>query len=312
MGIFSFLTRRTKPKEADNNTVDYSDEVRRIIPKESRPITATPYIDGLYSDELLALYFARSYQKNQKYPGFWETRYGINDLGEVLHNLMERELLSFTTPYETLEKEPIDKLHSIARQLEIPLPENDIFLSYTIRINTSEEQLNKLFDNPFYKLTSLGQRYVDRTMFLPLIHEHGYGGLTIWSVTDLMRSKRVDLGYRDVIWGYLVQRAANFIFEDDYDNGVRAYYEMALFLIEEEKYGNAFQMLCVAILYDLQGGDKSGTVGKELIVELDKLQRRLGWSENRLERELRKEYAYLSTNGSFSDIDEDEFIQTVI
>lgn len=240
------------------------------IPIENRTAGLEPSCDGLYPHEVLVLSYAHRYFiDGNEFPGFWWYKYGIEDVQKLLDTLLQKGYIKAGTTEDAVKAEKLTTIKETLKEYNLKTTGKKDALVQLLVSNVQEDVLSQIFVKRPYILTSMGQEVLKRYEWIPYIHAHKIGDLDIWNLTQLIQDSDCK-NYRDCIWKYLNDQGAKHIYEKNYGLYRNCCFEMAEFLLEEDRAEDAFFQLCKVCFFDLSGlsnGFSNTTFERELIIQ---------------------------------------------
>jgi len=271
MGLFDFLKKRNKQNNEPSKSMSKKDfNISSMISIKTEIINNPPEPDvipvdkiikgmkpnevGLYPHEVLLLSYApKYYLEGNSYPGFWWYKYGVKDVDKCLITLKDRGFLQIGSLRSAIEKETAAVLKDVLKDNRLKVSGKKAELVQRLLDEVSEEKLNTIFTKRTYDLTDAGNEILKKEDYIPYIHRHGIEDLDIWSLSEKVKSRKAELSFRDVIWGYLNERSMIHIKNSDFGLYRNCRFSMSEFVKEEGKLDNAFALLSEVIRYDLSG-----------------------------------------------------------
>lgn len=255
MGILDFLKNKKK-KEQSKDPFGIKKEFPRSkeIPSlESRLKNCVPSQNGLFPHELLMLSYAHTFkQSNNTFQGFWEYKYSVIDPQKVLNSLEERGFIVKNNLDETLSRTKVSELKELLKTANEKTTGKKEELISRLKSCYSISDLEKMFPDKYYKLTSLGENELSQNEYVYYSHQHSY--LSIWEMNQkLFLENHNNLSYRDIIWGELNKQSLENMKNGNLGDYRCTHLSMHDFLLEEEKYNTALHLLVEVASYDLSG-----------------------------------------------------------
>lgn len=224
-----------------------------IIPAEKRIKNANVSKHGLYPHEVLILDYAGSYYtEGNSFQGFWWYKYGVKNVDNCLHSLLDRGFLQIGDLQSAIEKETATVIKSELKKYGLKVSGKKDELVQRLLVEVSHGELNSRFAKRTYQLTELGKKALGEEDYVPYIHRHPIEDLDIWSFNKIIYELPY-MSYRDKIWGYLNKRSMEHFSVSDFGLYRNCRYHMYLFLMEEKRLKDALGMLSEVVFYDLSG-----------------------------------------------------------
>lgn len=226
-----------------------------IVPISVLLKKAVPTKRGLYPHEILMLDYAHTYRndlKHQHFQNFWYYECSVEHPGEVLKSLEKRGFIQPGDLQTTLQNLTIPKIKNELKAIGQKVSGKKADLIDRLLTAASHEELDKKFPIRFYELTEAGQQEITENKYVPYLHRHRY--MSIWEMNDRLNHQNPHhLGYRDLIWQFFNEESLKHLHEGDMGLYRNTRLDMYRFLFEEQKYEQAFNLLCEVIAYDLSG-----------------------------------------------------------
>ncbi len=256
MGIFDFIKghrdsqkddsqMKDKERYTDNHTFDKPETTENHVGRGEPPC------DGLYPEEVLVLSYApRYYVTGNDFPQFWLYKYSIGNVQEVLDSLLQRGYIAVGTIEDAVMSESLSVIKEELKKHDIKTTGKKKDLVQRLIENVPEDELSEDFVKRPYILTERGENVVKKYEWIPYIHAHEIEDLDIWNLTQLVQNSNY-INYRDCIWGYLQSQSLKHIKNGNYGLYRNCLFEMAIFVEEEGRLEEAFELLCEVCVYDL-------------------------------------------------------------
>lgn len=240
------VTTQMMPSETDD-----------VISVEKRIKNANVSKHGLYPHEILMLDYATSYYlEGNSFQGFWWYRYGVRNVDNCFHSLLDRGFLQIGDLQSAIEKETVTVLKSELKKYGLKVSGKKDELVQRLLIEVSHGDLNSRFAKRTYQLTELGKKALEEEVYVSYIHRNPIEDLDIWSLNKIINEPPY-MPYRDKIWGYLNKRSMEHFSAGNFGLYRNCRYHMYLFLIEEKRLKDALGMLSEVVFYDLSGLDNN-------------------------------------------------------
>lgn len=220
---------------------------------EIRIKTAIPSEHGLYPHELLMLSYAHTYTTGiNKFQQFWEYNYFIDNPQQILDSLYQRKFIQQGSFKNSLSKLKLPQIKSELKSCgeKVSGKKEDLVKRLLECGNISE--LEKKYPIKYYELTKLGELELKENEYISYISNHSIENLTIWDM-NIMLGNDNKASYRDKIWKYLNEASGQHFKNKDYGLYRNTRLTMYNFLMEEEKYNMAFNLISEVAYYDLSG-----------------------------------------------------------
>ena len=200
------------------------------------------------------LYYAPQVAVDGKPPqSFWLYRYDIKDPGAILRSLVER---GFIVPGAAVDAVAAQKVSDLKKVLadhgqKVSGSKAELVARALMTIDTAE--LDALFPDRSYALTSTGQAAVDGAPHILFAHQHQeIDGLDIFRIAEL-RTERPGVPWRDLVWSHLDQQGLKLAQQGSWGLYANVRRAMADFLAEEGQYLDAIARMVEAVHWSLSG-----------------------------------------------------------
>lgn len=281
MGIFDFLRDKKKqeiPVQENNQPVAEAVSVKReeetvtvpvqvsvsftspephdfdadVIPVEKIIPTLWPNEAGLYPHEILALEYAGKFCLGEdNYQGFWWYRYGVKDMNALMQSLLDRGFVRIGTVSEGLQLYKLDELKKVLTVHELKVSGKKADLISRLIDGVPEAELSECFPRRPYVLTEKGKDAIKYDGYVLYAHRHQYDGIDIYSLNRLIDGHTKM--YRDFIWRYFNQKSMEHAGHGDFGSYRYVRYQMAQFVMEENKFSTALALLCEVVYWTTSG-----------------------------------------------------------
>ncbi|MDE6596300.1 MAG: SAP domain-containing protein, partial [Oscillospiraceae bacterium] len=259
MGLLDFFKPKTnanhlptEPNVTVNIQITKPDK-SPIIPLEERIKNVYPSANGLYPHEILMLYYANTYKtENNSFQRFWEYDYSVFEPQKVLDSLFKRGFICVADISVVLKKISVPELKEFLKKAECKTSGKKDELIIRILDKYSKEDLEKIFPVKYYALTSLGENELQQNEYVVYLHKHHYMSVCDMNIA-LNKSNFDHKLYRDIIWGHFNQQIMEYYKNTDFGLYRNIRLDMYNFLVEENRYKDAFWHLTEVASYDLSG-----------------------------------------------------------
>lgn len=251
--IFNFLSGNNNiaQKQIEVEVIQLKNNNSDFIDITERVKGCTADIFGLYPHEILILSYAPTFILGQnKFQSFWESKYGILNMNEILNSLIERKFLSVGNSSSTLEFENISTLKEILRKNDLKTTGNKKVLVERIQNNLNIIDLNNVLETKRYILNADSKDSLKNNEYVSFVHKHGVFLQNIFSFNKIMNKKPL-LNYREKVQDYLWKSSKKFFNQNNIDYHIACIDEISYFLIEDEKYNDALTILSEILFYNL-------------------------------------------------------------
>lgn len=334
MGLFDIFKKKTKEKTKEiketpviveikvspcRNEQSTNDDVIRI---EDRLKGVAPTCDGLYPHEILVLSYANHFYKNgNSFQGFWWERYGISDVNEILNSLEDRGFICEGTALDAARIENIARIKEILKEYGLKSTGKKEELLERLKDNIDSSELDKKFPKKPYALSETTCSLLKKYEWIYYIHSHFIEGLNIWNLTEMVQNTP-DMSYRDIIWKYLNDCCLKYLAKGLYPVYICTRITMARFLMEEDKYEDAFNLLCEVAAYylkeipnspvhnlsemieSLSSGNMRVVVPPGVTSMVVKIKKSLGWDDDTLKEKAKVQFMKLNYQFDLFTLDE--------
>ena len=221
------------------------------VPVEKRIEGMEPLCDGLYPHEVLVLSYVPHFtDKTKKYQLFWEYSYGIQDVSLIIASLFEKGFFRKGTIVETIKLSTVPILKELLKKRNLKVSGKKDDLIKRIIENIPEDELEPIFNERPYKLTTKGEEILRKYEWVPYLHRNFCGDVDMWDFAKLMEEPPIT-DYKEKLWVYLVRKGEVLLKENNYGfyrNTISKLYKLAF---ENGNFEKAFMLLCIITAYDL-------------------------------------------------------------
>lgn len=229
-----------------------------IIPLNVLLKRTTPTKRGLYPHEILMLDYAHTFStesKKQDFQGFWYYEYSVEHPEAVLKSLETRNFIRPGDLQSTVQHLTVSEIKQELKTIGQKVSGKKSDLIARLLDNVDLEKLNQKFPVRFYTLTESGQQELSENEYVPYLHRHRY--MSVWEMNHRLANNPKHLRYRDLIWQFFNEESLQHLKEGNMGFYRNTRLNMYQFLMEEQRYGPAFNLLCEVIAYDLSGMDNN-------------------------------------------------------
>lgn len=253
MGLFDLFKKKSETRKPTISMTVRTSFDNDVMPIEKRVQGKTPSCNGLYPHEVLVLSYADKYfAKENSFPGFWWHKYGIKNVQSILYKLSKKGLIEPGGVQDAIQLEKGNTIKEVLKKHKLSVSGSKAAMTKRLIENVPEEVLLKEFPRIPYKPTAEGEGILKEYAWIPYIHSHTIEGLDIWNLTEKVQAKP-GLRYRDIIWGHLNKQGMKHSKAGDFGLYCNTRLTMATFVAEEEKFEEAFRLMCQVVEYDLSG-----------------------------------------------------------
>lgn len=139
------------------------------------------------------------------------------------------------------------------------------------------------------KLTQLGKEEVIKGEYISYIRRHKSYDISL-SELSILVNKNPKMHYRDLIWGEFNRKSLEYMKNRQFGWYCKVQYSMYQFLMEEQRYRDAFSHLAQVLFYDLNG-NASPFVSNNIIENIREIGRMLNETDEHIIEKLRNEYS---------------------
>lgn len=290
MGLFDFFKKKEtqKPKI----TVTFSaheytpDELRqqqedKVLEIKRLARNSIPSKNGLRPHEIAMLSHATHYKTSgNDFPRYWHFDYGIDDPQAVLDMLLDRGFIRAETAKESIEKLKVPELKNILLEFGVVAKGKKADLMEAVSENISEEDLARKIPIRRYAVTELGEEELKENEYVTYFGGSDKYGLTVWDMNKMLQNYPNKL-YRDKVWGELNRQLMENTGSRQFGLYRNTKYDMYKFLLEENRYDDAFFHLAEAFFYDMNG-DISPVIAPALIKNFCDIEQKLDRSDEQM------------------------------
>ncbi len=273
MGIFDLFKKKpvvnsqvsqppTTPAKSINTKETINNNETQTL--ENMIKQAVPSREGLYPHEILMLEYANTYKTNENtFQNFWKWEYFVLNPQAVLDSLLERGFICHGDVWSALRHLLVADLKAMLSKIgEKTTGKKDDLINRIINAYNPDD-LEKELPVRNYALTKKGEEELKSNEYVSYLHRHHY--MSVWEMNiRLYKNNPSKLKYRDILWGYFNEQSG--VHFQNYDFGLyrNIRLDMHDFLIEEEKFKKALELLIEVISFDLSGlGNKDGVTSKQ-------------------------------------------------
>lgn len=244
------LSNCESPQKENESETPVSQEVPSL---ESRLKIAVPSNQGLFPHEILMLNYAHTYKtSDNKFQGFWYYQYSVTDPQSILSSLHERGFIVVGNIRSTLEQLKVTELKEALQASGAKSTGKKAELIDRLMDVGNLQTLEEKYPNRYFALTEKSQREINDNEYVMYLHRTKY--MSIWDMNYLLYNDNLShLGYRDILWREFNVQSDKHFKAGDFGLYRNTRLDMYQFLMEENKYKAAFNMLCEVVAYDLSG-----------------------------------------------------------
>ena len=221
------------------------------VPIEKRIEGMDPLCDGLYPHEVLVLSYVPYFtDKTKEYQLFWEQSYGIQDVSLIIASLYKKGYFRKGTIAETIKLSTVPILKELLRKRDLKVSGKKDDLIKRIVENIPEDELELIFSEHPYKLTTKGEEILKKYEWVPYLHRNFCEDVDMWDFAKLMEEPPFT-DYKEKLREYLVRKSEVLLKENYfgfYRCTISKLYNLAF---ENEDFEKAFNFLCIITAYDL-------------------------------------------------------------
>ena len=218
--------------------------------------SATPSRQGLYPHEILMLKYAPKIKTSDNvFQKFWYWDYSVTDPKAVLNSLSDRGFIKGGDLRSSLENLTVTEIKEELKQIHQKISGKKAELIDRLLEFGDLTSLNQKYlkNNCYYSLTSKGKQELTENQYVPYLHKHKRIGMTVWEMNR--RIAHTHNQYRDILWKYFNEQASIHLQNLDFGLYWCDCSNMYDFLMEDNQTQEAFHILCVLLLLDLNGLD---------------------------------------------------------
>lgn len=215
--------------------------------------TATPSKQGLYPHEILMLNYASAYKTaGNTFQGFWLYQYGVNNPQAVLESLLDRGFLTIGGIKDTLQQQTVSTLKMELSKIGAKTTGKKETLIERILELEDTATLEAQFPDKYFVLTEKGAQEICDNEYVLYLHRKHY--MSVWEMNKLLNTNGAQhLPYRDILWGEFNRQSLEHISNLDFGLYRNTRLSMYEFLMEENRYRDAFSCLCEVLYCDFSG-----------------------------------------------------------
>lgn len=221
---------------------------------------ATPSTQGLYPHEILMLNYASTYKTSGNiFQGFWLYEYGVNNPQAVLESLLDRGFITIGGTKDTLQRQTVSTLKMELSKIGAKTTGKKETLIERILELEDTATLEAQFPDKYFVPTEKGAREICDNEYVLYLHRKRY--MSVWEMNKLLNANgNRHLPYRDILWGEFNRQSLEHINNLDFGLYRNTRLSMYEFLMEENRYKDAFSCLCEVLYSDFSGLGNSETL----------------------------------------------------
>lgn len=216
--------------------------------------TATPSEQGLYPHEILMLNYASTYKTSgNTFQGFWLYEYGVNDPQAVLDSLLDRGFITIGGIKDTLQRQTVSALKIELSRIGAKTTGKKENLIERILELENTATLEAQYPNRYFVLTEKGAQEISINEYVFYLHRKHY--MSVWEMNRQLfnTTDSRHLPYRDILWEEFSRQSLEHKSNLDFGLYRNTRLSMYSFLMEENRYKDAFSCLCEVLYSDLSG-----------------------------------------------------------
>lgn len=215
--------------------------------------TATPSKQGLYPHEILMLNYASAYKTSgNTFQGFWLYEYGVDNPQAVLESLLDRGFISIGGIKDTLQRQTTSTLKTELSKIGAKTTGKKETLIERIFELEDTATLEARFPDKYFVPTEKGVREICDNEYVLYLHRKHY--MSVWEMNKLLSTNGTQhLPYRDILWGEFNRQSLEHISNLNFGLFRNTRLSMYEFLMEENRYRDAFSCLCEVLYSDFSG-----------------------------------------------------------
>lgn len=219
--------------------------------------SAVPSSQGLYPHEILMLSYAHTYKlSGNNFQNFWYDTYSVADPQKLLISLYERGFITLDSLKTTIERLKVTDLKEELQNIGAKTTGKKAELVDRLLELGNIQILEQKYPDRYFTLTEKGQQEINANEYVMYLHKSDYMSNYI-SISDmnylLHRDDPSHPGYRDILWNILNSQCEEQFTSENFGSYRDTRFDMYRFLMEENKYKMAFQILCEVVAYNLSG-----------------------------------------------------------
>lgn len=215
--------------------------------------TATPSKQGLYPHEILMLNYASTYKTSgNTFQSFWLYGYGVNNPQAVLDSLLDRGFITVGGIKDTLQRQTVATLKIALSKIGAKTTGKKENLIERILELEDAATLESQFPDKYFVPTEKGTQEISDNEYILYLHRKHY--MSVWEMNKLLHVNGAHhLPYRDILWGEFNRQSLEHISNLDFGLYRNTRLSMYDFLMEENRYKDAFSCLCEVLYSDFSG-----------------------------------------------------------
>lgn len=270
MGLFDFLKKKTVQTETEiMKNISVSETMINVssekVEVNNKPISvkedghlplsellkdAMPSSQGLFPHEIIMLEYAPGFKtRNNSFQHFWYYQYSVTEPQSVLDSLYERGFVDVGDLKSALGKLKLPEIKEELKLLNQKVAGKKAELVDRLLENGNLEYLNEKYSERYFILTSKGEQELKENQYVSYLHRHRY--MDVWEMNQ--RIAKTHYTYRDILWSYFNEQSGVHFQNFDFGFYRNIRLNMYQFIMEENKYKTAFQILCEVLSFDLSG-----------------------------------------------------------
>ena len=211
---------------------------------------------GLYPHEILALYILPD---ENNYAKYWQDRYYINNLPELLRSLKDRGFMTihFPTDEEILNLYSAADLRTILKNHGIKAPRKKLDMIQSVLKKISSKETQELITAKIslfrasYVLTEKGKEAIKDDEYILYTHKYKGDEFNIYSLNKLMKGDT--LNYQKYIWQILNEKCSEYFKAKNFSAYRNTKLNMSDFFAIQQDYSLALKFIIEVIYIDISG-----------------------------------------------------------
>lgn len=259
MGLFDVLKKAFSSTSPISTAPKTSTNIQNE--EEIDPIYKEKLQNGLLPGEIVLLAWLVGKDKNSKYPGYYEFRYGVNALKST-GKLFNEGYFTNSSPLESCSSLKLPQLKEILKSKDLKVSGKKNDLIKRIEENFTSDEISQYIENTAFKLTLKGQEVLDEYYYIVPAHKSSSSD-PFYNVATAIKAVR-ELNFKpsnsDISWSIYQKAQLQHFKSMDYASMNSAVRLMASQLTKEKRFKDALFNYLRVFITDLSGMSNGGMV----------------------------------------------------